>query len=150
MPVKTYSSGMSLRLQFSIATALKPDILLMDEWISSADNEFKKKMDSKLEEMIEETPIVIIASHSKDRLYNWASKVINLKSGKITKVENLAFPSFFLCLDQPTVIKTIAIIIVKGCSITTKRLAAFFITSPLIWLDQPPEKYTTKPINNWM
>lgn len=88
MPVKTYSSGMSLRLQFSIASALKPDILLMDEWISSADKRFKVKMDERLEQMVHETPIVIIASHSEDRLYGWANSVICMDNGRVVSMED--------------------------------------------------------------
>ena len=83
MPVKTYSSGMMLRLQFSIATALQPDILLMDEWISSADREFRMKMNERLEKMFDIIPIVIIASHDRKRLDKWANRTIQLKNGKI-------------------------------------------------------------------
>lgn len=83
MPVKTYSSGMMLRLQFSIATALQPDILLMDEWVSSADREFRMKMNERLEKMLDITPIVIIASHDRKRLDKWANRTIQLKSGRV-------------------------------------------------------------------
>lgn len=85
MPFKTYSAGMALRLQFSIASALRPDILLMDEWVSSADRAFKLKMDKKLEEMISETPIVIIASHAEERLANWANQVIIMENGRVVE-----------------------------------------------------------------
>ena len=109
----------------------------MDEWISSADNEFKKKMDSKLEEMIEETPIVIIASHSKDRLYNWASKVINLKSGKITKVENTE--NF---KDQPAFKPNAKLIQRYNALINIKKKDQAFKMIPEIW----PEKKSTHSI----
>ncbi|MCL4149974.1 UNVERIFIED_CONTAM: hypothetical protein GTU68_061276, partial [Idotea baltica] len=68
MPVKTYSSGMVMRLLFATANALKPDILLLDEWISSGDRSFKDKVDARLNAMMETTPIVIIASHDEGRL----------------------------------------------------------------------------------
>lgn len=83
MPMKTYSSGMVMRLLFSIASALKPDILLLDEWISSGDLSFKQKVDERLEMMLEETPIVIIASHNENRLYGWANRVITLQGGRV-------------------------------------------------------------------
>ena len=86
MPVKTYSAGMSLRLQFSIASALKPDILIMDEWISTADSSFRERMEERMEAMIEETPIVVIASHNAARLKGWANRFLHLEGGRV--VEN--------------------------------------------------------------
>ncbi|MCP4933872.1 MAG: ATP-binding cassette domain-containing protein [bacterium] len=83
MPVKIYSSGMILRLMFSIASVMKPEILLLDEWISSSDKKFKRKMDERLESMLEVTPIVVIASHNEDRLYHWSNRVITLERGRV-------------------------------------------------------------------
>lgn len=88
MPVKTYSSGMQLRLQFSIASALRPDILLMDEWISTADRTFRDKMDRRLNQMMADTPIVIIASHSEDRLQGWANRVLTMRAGRIVETRD--------------------------------------------------------------
>lgn len=140
MPVKTYSSGMALRLQFSIATALNPDILLMDEWISSADKQFKDKMDKKLDEMVEKTPIVIIASHSETRLYSWANQVINLKNGRILKTEDTSdykAPSTFK--PDPELLKRYTLL-----TNLKKRDEAIQLV-PLIWPeDEVPSTYYEK------
>lgn len=82
LPVKTYSSGMRMRLLFSIASALNPEILLLDEWVSTGDKNFREKVDERLEKMLDNTPIVIIASHNEKRIENWASRRIRMDRGK--------------------------------------------------------------------
>ncbi|GAB5459477.1 MAG: hypothetical protein Hens3KO_25070 [Henriciella sp.] len=82
LPVKTYSSGMVMRLLFSIASAFRPDILLLDEWISAGDAKFKRKVDERLEGMLDSTPIVIIASHNEKRIARWSNCMIRLEKGK--------------------------------------------------------------------
>ena len=83
MPVKTYSSGMTMRLLFSIASVFKPDILLLDEWVSAGDKNFKKKVDDRLGSMLDSTPIVIIASHDEKRISDWSNKLIRLEQGVV-------------------------------------------------------------------
>ena len=91
MPVKTYSSGMIMRLLFATASAFKPDILLLDEWISSGDVSFKEKVDERLEQMLATTPIVIIASHNENRLYGWANKVLTLRGGRVLNEDEAGY-----------------------------------------------------------
>ena len=75
MPVRTYSSGMVMRLAFSIATSIEADILLMDEWLSVGDADFVKKAEDRLKSLIHRTPILVIASHSKEVLQEvWSRK----------------------------------------------------------------------------
>ena len=83
MPVRTYSSGMVMRLAFSIATSIKADILLMDEWLSVGDADFVKKAEDRLKSLIHRTPILVIASHSKEVLQEVCSRVMRLEGGKI-------------------------------------------------------------------
>ena len=83
MPVRTYSSGMVMRLAFSIATSIKADILLMDEWLSVGDADFVKKAEDRLKSLIHQTPILVIASHSKEILQEVCSRVMRLEGGKI-------------------------------------------------------------------
>ena len=83
MPVKTYSSGMAMRLQFAIATTLEPEILLLDEWLSTADSAFRVKIQERLDAIIEATPIVVIASHNAARLKGWANRVVDMEGGRI-------------------------------------------------------------------
>jgi len=65
MPVRTYSSGMHLRLAFAVATIIRPEILLMDEWLSVGDASFNKKAKARLTDLVESSEILIIASHSR-------------------------------------------------------------------------------------
>lgn len=81
LPMKTYSSGMSMRLMFATASMMRPDILLLDEWVSAGDQNFRKKADQFLESILETTPIVIIASQNLRRLSAWSNKLIHLKAG---------------------------------------------------------------------
>ncbi len=83
MPVRTYSSGMVMRLAFSIATSIEADILLMDEWLSVGDADFVKKAEDRLKSLIHQTPILVIASHSKEILQEVCSRVMRLEGGKI-------------------------------------------------------------------
>ncbi len=64
LPVRNYSSGMVVRLAFSMATAIQPEILLMDEWILAGDAAFMEKAKARIEAMVRRADILILASHS--------------------------------------------------------------------------------------
>ena len=64
MPMKVYSSGMKLRLAFAIATAFRPDILILDEWLSAGDEAFRNKATQRLTKLMEESGVVVFASHN--------------------------------------------------------------------------------------
>ncbi|RYH22492.1 MAG: ABC transporter ATP-binding protein, partial [Alcaligenaceae bacterium] len=66
MPVRTYSSGMQLRLAFSVSTSIDADIILMDEWLSVGDASFNKKASARLEQMVANSSILVMASHQED------------------------------------------------------------------------------------
>lgn len=83
MPVRTYSSGMYLRLAFTIATVIQPEILIMDEWLSMGDANFQTKAKQRLEELVGKTSILVLASHSRPLLLNNCSRVIWLEHGKV-------------------------------------------------------------------
>lgn len=83
MPVRTYSSGMVMRLAFSIATSIDADILLMDEWLSVGDADFVKKAEDKLKSLISRTPILVMASHSPEILKEVCTKVMRLEGGRV-------------------------------------------------------------------
>lgn len=83
LPVRTYSSGMMLRLLFAIATSIRADILLLDEWLSAGDAEFERKADKRLESLIENASVLVFASHSMDRLRHMCNRAILLNAGKI-------------------------------------------------------------------
>jgi len=83
MPVRTYSSGMHLRLAFSVSTVISPEILLMDEWLSVGDENFKHKAEARLAELVQATKILVIASHSRDLIMKTCNRVLWLEHGSI-------------------------------------------------------------------
>lgn len=86
MPVRTYSTGMHMRLAFSVSTMITPDILLMDEWLSVGDEDFKKKAETRLNNLIDRTNILVIASHSRSLIERCCNKVIWLEHGRIKAI----------------------------------------------------------------
>ena len=83
MPLRTYSSGMHLRLAFAVSTILRPDILLMDEWLSVGDEGFKDKVETRMNELLRDAHILVIASHSRDVILKTCNRVIWLEHGKV-------------------------------------------------------------------
>lgn len=83
MPVRTYSSGMQLRLSFAISTALVPEVLIMDEWLSVGDLEFKVLAEERLKSMVDQAEILVFASHSRELLEAICTRGIILEKGKI-------------------------------------------------------------------
>ncbi|MGH1358837.1 MAG: ABC transporter ATP-binding protein [Burkholderiaceae bacterium] len=83
MPVRTYSSGMHLRLAFSVSTIFRPQILLMDEWLSVGDEGFKEKAEIRMNELVKATNILVIASHSRDMILKTCNRVLWMEHGKI-------------------------------------------------------------------
>ncbi|MBV4457367.1 ABC transporter ATP-binding protein [Pseudomonas sp. COR58] len=83
MPIRTYSSGMHLRLAFAVSTTIKPEILLMDEWLSVGDEGFKHKAEIRMNELVKSTNILVIASHSRELVMHTCNRVLWLEHGKI-------------------------------------------------------------------
>jgi lipopolysaccharide transport system ATP-binding protein len=83
MPIRTYSSGMFLRLAFAIATSIVPDILLMDEWIGAGDASFVKKAQNRLMELLGRTGILFLASHSDAIIKDYCTRVIWMEKGSV-------------------------------------------------------------------
>jgi len=82
-PLKTYSSGMAARLQFGIASAVRPDILLIDEALATGDAEFSRRSHARIREVIAQAGTVFIVSHSNDTIANMTSRVIWIDAGQI-------------------------------------------------------------------
>jgi lipopolysaccharide transport system ATP-binding protein len=87
MPMRTYSSGMAMRLGFAISTSVKADILLMDEWLSVGDEAFAEKSRRRLGELIDRAKILVLASHSPEVIRANCSKVIRLDHGRMVGEE---------------------------------------------------------------
>jgi len=80
-PVHTYSSGMQVRLRFSTITSLSADILLVDEGIGQADEEFNERAGERLAEFYREAGTVILATHNNDLLQQLCTTEVNVKAG---------------------------------------------------------------------
>lgn len=87
LPVRVYSSGMQMRLAFSIVTAVSADIILMDEWLSVGDTEFSAKAEGRLRNLIDNAKIIVLASHNLDLIRSVCNRVITLEHGKIVAEE---------------------------------------------------------------
>ena len=83
VPVRSYSAGMSVRLSFAMATAMAPEVLLMDEWFSAGDAEFMEKAQSRLERLVTDADILVIATHNLDVVRRWCARAIRLEAGRI-------------------------------------------------------------------
>ncbi len=83
VPLKNYSSGMRARLGFSIATAVKPDILILDEVLSVGDGKFKKKCEARIREMMEDRVTVLFVSHNLEQVRRICNRAMILEKGKI-------------------------------------------------------------------
>ncbi len=83
MPFRTYSSGMQLRLAFATSTSVRPEILIMDEWLSTGDEDFKERANQRMRELVDSTKILVLASHSPDLLKKNCSRVVWLEHGRI-------------------------------------------------------------------
>jgi lipopolysaccharide transport system ATP-binding protein len=81
LPVKTYSSGMVMRLMFSVATEFDADILVMDEWLSAGDASFVAKATERMETFVDRAKILIIGTHSFGLVKSVCNKVLVLENG---------------------------------------------------------------------
>ena len=83
MPIRTYSSGMLLRLAFAISTSIAPDVLLMDEWMGVGDASFLKKAHNRLMGLVGRSGILFLASHSTVTIMENCTRVIWLDKGEM-------------------------------------------------------------------
>ena len=86
LPIKTYSSGMKFRLAFFTSLNVQSDILLLDEWIGTADQNLRDKVDKLILERIAKSKITLIASHNLDRLKKICNNIIYFEKGEISKI----------------------------------------------------------------
>ena len=83
MPLRTYSTGMQMRLAFSIATLAQPEILLMDEWMNVGDADFQEKAQHRLQEIVNKSSILVIATHSTELVAKACNRTIRLERGAL-------------------------------------------------------------------
>lgn len=83
LPIRTYSTGMLTRLCFAIATAIDPDILLLDEGIAAGDARFASRAEGRLHALIARTRILVLASHSEPLLKSMCNRGLLLEKGQV-------------------------------------------------------------------
>lgn len=83
MPVRTYSSGMRIRLSFSIATSIDPDILLLDEDLGIGDSRFTAKVKTRIDELINRSSIMILATHDDAFMKLMCNRSVRFENGSI-------------------------------------------------------------------
>lgn len=83
LPMRTYSSGMRVRLAFAISTAVDADILLLDEVIGVGDASFKEKANQRLNELHARSEIVVLALHANDVIRETCTKVVWMDHGRV-------------------------------------------------------------------
>jgi lipopolysaccharide transport system ATP-binding protein len=79
MPIRTYSTGMHMRLGFAVSTTIPADIILMDEWLSVGDSDFLVKAEKRLHDYIQKSSILVIASHSEDLVSKLTNQLVRLE-----------------------------------------------------------------------
>lgn len=86
MPLRTYSTGMRIRLALGVVTSIEPEILLLDEGIGAVDAAFMAKARKRLEELVERSGILVFASHSNDFLAQLCDSAMWVDHGQIKQV----------------------------------------------------------------
>ena len=83
IPVKYYSSGMFIRLAFSVSTAIEPDILLLDEVVAAGDARFLKKAQKRMNDLVDRVKILVFVTHSMQSAIDFCNKCIWMENGEI-------------------------------------------------------------------
>jgi ABC-type polysaccharide/polyol phosphate transport system ATPase subunit len=83
MPIRTYSQGMRVRLAFAICTAVKPDLLVLDEWLGAGDAAFIERATKRLNSMIEGAKVIVLASHALSLIEGVCNRALWFERGRI-------------------------------------------------------------------
>ncbi len=86
VPVRYYSSGMLVRLAFSIASMIEPEILLVDEVLSAGDLSFQAKAQQRMQELMSHARLMVVISHGLDTLPMMCSKIAWMEHGRILRI----------------------------------------------------------------
>ncbi|MCC6736611.1 MAG: ABC transporter ATP-binding protein [Bauldia sp.] len=86
LPVRTYSSGMLVRLGFALATSVDPGILLLDEGIGAGDARFADRANRRLQSLVDRSRILVLASHSDDLIRAWCNRAALLEAGQVVEI----------------------------------------------------------------
>jgi len=83
LPLRVFSAGMAVRLGFAVATGMRPDILLLDEWFLAGDAAFLAKAQARLEAWVRGAEILVLATHQDAVLRDWCTRAIWLEQGQV-------------------------------------------------------------------
>lgn len=89
MPLRAYSAGMLMRLGFAITTSVRADILLLDEWLSTGDAEFRERAERRMREIIDHAGILVLATHSPELIHRECNRAIQLERGRVVTEKTL-------------------------------------------------------------
>jgi len=103
LPVRTYSDGMRARLMFAICTAVRGEILVMDEWLSAGDADFVEKAQQRLAQVLEQTRIVVLSSHSLDIIRRMCNVVCWMEQGRVVMIGDVeeVIPAYLRGIQRP-------------------------------------------------
>jgi lipopolysaccharide transport system ATP-binding protein len=91
LPMRTYSTGMVMRLAFATATSVEADIILMDEWLSVGDSAFADKAKARLDWLVQGARIVVIASHDLGLIASQCNRILKLEHGRLDDTPDSPF-----------------------------------------------------------
>lgn len=83
LPMRTFSAGMMIRVGFALATAIRPQVLLMDEWLLAGDASFMEKARARVSDLVRSVEILVLSSHSHDIIRTWCTRAIWLDQGRV-------------------------------------------------------------------
>ncbi|SDR61066.1 ABC-2 type transport system ATP-binding protein [Rhizobiales bacterium GAS113] len=86
LPVRTYSTGMFLRLAFAISTSIEPEIVVMDEMIGAGDARFLEKAKARLADLLTRVKILVVATHDSSLMASLCNKIVWLDHGEVRKI----------------------------------------------------------------
>jgi lipopolysaccharide transport system ATP-binding protein len=86
MPIRYYSSGMLVRLAFSIATAIEPEVLLIDEVLAAGDIQFQQRAKARMRELMKQARAIVLVSHDLSALAEMCDRVLWLDKGQVRQI----------------------------------------------------------------
>jgi lipopolysaccharide transport system ATP-binding protein len=90
LPMKTYSAGMSARLAFAVTTSIDADVLLLDEWLSVGDSDFRKQAHDRLLGLVQRARIMVFASHDLGMVRAYCNKIIRVEAGRASALHDIS------------------------------------------------------------
>lgn len=102
LPVRTYSTGMFLRLAFAISTSIAPEIIIMDEMIGTGDARFMDKAKARLSDLLTRVKILVVATHSTEIMQSLCNKIVWLDHGEVRKIGTFdeIYPNYLAVSQQ--------------------------------------------------